>query len=126
MYVFILGYIMKQTLQQLLYNYSYITDVNILQNLLTKIDDTAKENIKSIEDLQKLLYKLNQKIQIKDVLSHLFVLESNINIINSSLSSKDDEYSSDLKCINQQNQKLLREIFVMLDSRELKDYWQLQ
>jgi len=44
--------------------------------------------------------KLNKKIEIKDVLSHLFLLESNINIIDSSLSCRDDGYSNDLQTIN--------------------------
>ena len=111
---------MKQTLPQLLDNYSYITNENILQNLLKKVDTKSFEDINSIDHLQSLLYKLNQNIEIKDILSHLFLLESNINIIDSSLSSKEDEYSDNLQQLNHQNQKLLKEIFVMLDSRELK------
>jgi hypothetical protein len=118
--MFLIGYIMKQKLLQLFYNYSYITNENIFKNILNKVDEKSLCNIKNTDDLQSLFFKLNEKVEMKDVLSQLFLLESNINIIDSSLSSKDDGYSNDLQHLNQQNQRLVKEIFVMLDSREFK------
>jgi len=112
-------YIMKQTLLQVFNTYSYLTDENILKNLLEKTNDKSLENIKSIDDLSKFFYQLNQKIDIKDVLSHLFTMESNLNIIDMSLDDCDEDYASDVKTVNQHNLKLLKEILVMLESREL-------
>ncbi len=110
---------MKETLSQIFNNYSYLTDQNILQNLLEKTDNKSLEEIKSIDDLKKFFYNLNQKIEIKDIHSHLFVLESNLNIIELSLDNCDENYAYDLKTINQHNQKLLKEILVMLEAKEL-------
>lgn len=110
---------MKQKLLQIFNNYSYLTDENILQNLLEKTDEKSLESIKSIDDLSKFFYKLNQKVDIKDILSHLFVIELNLNIVELSLNNLDYDYASDLKAVNQQNQKLLKEVLVMLENREL-------
>lgn len=110
---------MKDTLFQIFNNYSYLTDKNILQSLLEKTDDKSLENIKSIDELKKFFYKLNQKVEIENIHSHLFILESNLNIVELSLDNCDENYASDLKAINHHNQKLLKEILVMLESKEL-------
>ncbi len=110
---------MKKKLLQVFNNYSYLTDENILQNLLEKTDEKSLEDIKSIDDLSKFFYNLNQKIDIRDVLSHLFTMESNLNIIELSLNNLDYDYANDLKAVNQQNQKLLKEILVMLESKDI-------
>mgnify|MGYP001016371588 FL=1 len=111
-------YTKKQKLLQVFNTYSYLTDENILKNLLEKTDDKSLEDIKSIDDLPKFFYKLNQKIDTKDVLSHLFTIESNLNIIDMSLDNCDEDYAHDIKTVNQHNLKLLKEILLMLESRD--------
>ena len=109
---------MKNKLLQVFNTYSYLTDENILKNLLDKTDDKSLEDIKSIDDLPKFFYKLNQKIDTKDVLSHLFTIESNLNIIDMSLDNCDEDCAHDIKTVNQHNLKLLKEILLMLESRD--------
>ena len=111
---------MKQELLQIFSTYSHLTQENILSNVFEKTDIRSFENIKNVDDLQRLFYMLNQKIDIKDILSHLFTMESNLNIIDMSLENLDESYAYNFKTINQQNQKLLKEILLMLESRELK------
>lgn len=110
---------MKESLFQIFNNYSYLTNKSILRNLLEKTDEKSLEDIKSIDDLKKFFYNLNAKIEIKDIHSHLFTLESNLNIIELSLDNCDENFANDLKTINQHNQKLLKEILVMLEAKEI-------
>jgi hypothetical protein len=108
----------KESFQNIFSHYSYLSDQNITSNLLKKIDQKQLNDIKSINDLQNFLYQLNKKIAIEDILNRLFILESNINIIDGYLKDNDEDIQ-DLRILNTQNTQLLKEIFLMLESKEL-------
>ncbi len=108
----------KENFLTIFSQYSYLNDETITSNLLEKIDKKELKNIKSINDLEKFLFYLNKKISIKDLLNRLFVLEANINIIDGFLLDKDGK-SQELRVLNTQNIQILKEIFLMLESKEL-------
>ena len=109
---------MKKNFLAIFSQYSYLSDETITSSLLEKIDKKDLENIESIYDLEKFLFHLNKKISIKDILNRLFLLEANINIIDGFLVDKNAQ-SEELRIVNTQNIQILKEILLMLESKEL-------
>ncbi len=107
---------MQSLLPTLFQNYSYLSDEAIFSHILKKL---PKEEQKELLKLREVFVKLNQYIDINDITHTLTKLESNIVIIDKALRDNDDELSFHLLALNKYNQKLITELFTMLDDREL-------
>jgi hypothetical protein len=107
---------MHSLLPTLFQNYSYLSDEVIFSHLLKKLSKKEKDEL---ENLHQLFNKLNKHIDIKIITQTLSKLESNYFIIDQALKDNDDELSFHIRVLNQYNQKLITEIFTMLDNREL-------
>lgn len=111
------GYkMLKENFIDIFSHYSYLSDETIVSNLLEKVDKKELNNIKSIADLKRFLFQLNKKVDTPDILSRLFILDANINIIDGYLEAKEEE-GQDLRELNAQNKRILREVLLMLESK---------
>lgn len=108
----------KKSFIDIFSHFSYLNDETITSNLLEKVDEKDLRDIKSIEDLQNFLFGLNKKADITDILNRLFILDANINIIDQFLKAKDEE-GQDLRELNNQNRRILKEVLLMLDFKKL-------
>lgn len=97
-------------------NFSYITDENILSNMLTKLD---KKDQKQIEKFRKKLFNYNKHTDINDLIITLSKLETNLVIQKHALKDKEDELSYHLNILNQQSLLYIIELFTMIESKEL-------
>ena len=106
---------MNKYLLNLFQDYSFLSDEVILKNILKKLDD--KKEVKEIyQDHPNFL----EYIDIKDINHTISKLETNLTLIHHALEDKDHELLYHLKVINQQNQKLLDELLMMLDYYDKK------
>lgn len=92
-------------------------------------ENELSQNFKEINSLKSLLYNLNKNIDVNDIILKLCEIESYSNIMDTSLTGIEnfrepnfniEDYARNLKVVNTQNIKLLRELFTMLDSKEFK------
>jgi len=113
---------MKDTLESIFRNYSYLCDETILSNLLKKVDDESLKKIKSLDDLDNFLFKLDKQIDKNDLLYIIFKLQTNIQIMDHAFRDYDDDLAISMRSLNYQNIKFLNEIVAMLDCRELEKY----
>jgi len=111
---------MKQTLQSIFNDYPYLYDETILSNLLNKVDEQSLKNIKTLEDLKNFLFKLNKQIQKDDLLSIIFKLQANIQVIDYALKDYDNDLTLSIKTLNSQNIQFIDEIISMLDFIEFE------
>ena len=112
---------MKESLKQIFYNHSYLNDETILKELLEKTDENTLERIKDIEQLRKFLYDLNKEIELPHILNRLFLLESNMSILNLALNDTEKEHFMELKKLNEQNLQIIKEVFIMLENKEINE-----
>ncbi len=112
---------MKNSLVSTLNSYSHFTDKTIFSRLLTKVDDALFQDIGSAEDLRRLFFQLNKHIDMDDVTDKLIELEAYAGVMEKALRGMEDSTESAyaLSLLNRQAQKTIRELFVMLDSRNL-------
>ncbi len=112
---------MKQTLQSIFRNYPYLCDETILSNLLNKVDNDSLEDIKSIEELSKFLFKLTKQVQKEDLLSIIYKLQANIDVMDYALKDHEEDLALSLKILNTQNIQFIEKIIDMLDILEFKE-----
>ncbi len=109
---------MQLQLPNLYQYYSYLSDEAIFSHLIKKLPKKEQEEL---EKLHKIFIKLNKYVDITAITQTLSKLESNYFIIDQALRDNDDELSFHLRALNQYNQKLITELFTMLDDRELRE-----
>jgi sulfatase maturation enzyme AslB (radical SAM superfamily) len=107
---------MNTSLSTTFKNFSYITDKNILSNILNKLD---KKEVKHLEKFRHILYNYNKHTDINDLIIILSKLETNLVVQHHTLQNKEDELSYHLKVLNQQNLQYMIELFTMIESKEL-------
>ncbi len=103
--------------------YSHFSDKDILYKAVNKLEDSTFQELYSKQDLNKLFYVLNKHIDEKDIVLKLCEIESYSNIMELALSGienssdpRDD--ANDLKILNMQTKKLIRELIVMFEEKE--------
>lgn len=123
---------LKDILHSTLHLYSYLSDENILSNSIHNSSFKANElnsHFENTQEIKSLFHNLNKNIDINDIVSKLTEIESFSSIMDTSLSGVEnesngslniEEYARDLKVVNARNLKLIRELYMMLDSKEFK------
>jgi len=107
---------MKNLLPRTFSNYSYITEESIFNDILSKLNDKDKRDLEKVD---KLLRKFNKHITIIDILCIVAKLETNAVIIDSALKDTNNDLAFHVSVLNEETQKLIRELFVMLDGKKL-------
>ena len=103
--------------------YSHFSDKDILYKAVNKLEDSTFQELYSKQDLSKLFYVLNKHIDEKDIVLKLCEIESYSNIMELALagienSSDPRDDANDLKVLNMQTKKLIRELIVMFEEKE--------
>ncbi|OUR70857.1 hypothetical protein A9Q76_06395 [Arcobacter sp. 31_11_sub10_T18] len=123
---------LKDILHSTLHLYSYLSDENILSKSIDNSSFKANElnsHFENTQEIKSLFHNLNKNIDINDIVSKLTEIESFSSIMDTSLSGVEnesngslniEEYVRDLKVVNARNLKLIRELYMMLDSKEFK------
>ena len=107
---------MNNSLLKTFYNYSYIMDEAIFKDILKKLDEKDKEKL---ENIDKLFKKFNTLITMEDILYIVAKLETNTFIIDNALKGADDGLEFHIRVMNEETQKLVRELFVMLEGKKI-------
>ena len=122
---------LKNILHSTLRLYTYLSDENILSKCIDNSTFEEKElsvHFGNTQEIKSLLYNLNKNIDVHGILSKLIEIESFSSIMDTSLTGVENEsnsisigeYARDLKVVNTHNLKLIRELCMMLDSKEFK------
>ena len=103
--------------------YSHFSDKEILYKAVNKLEDSTFQQLYSKQDLNKLFYVLNKHIDEKDIVLKLCEIESYSTIMELALtgienSSDPRSDANDLKILNMQTKKLIRELIVMFEEKE--------
>ncbi len=106
---------MNKNILEIFQNYSFLSDETIYNNILKKL-----KNKKLLKEIYLEVPEFLKHIDIQDITHTLNKLETNLTIIDHALEEKDNELLFHLRMMNQQNMKLLNELYVMLENRELK------
>ena len=113
----------KETFFSIFNIYSHFSDKDILYKAVNKLEDSTFQELYSKQDLSKLFYVLNKHIDEKDIVLKLCEIESYSNIMELALagienSSDPRDDANDLKILNMQTKKLIRELIVMFEEKE--------
>ena len=97
-------------------NHSYLMEKPIFKDIFKKLNEEEK---KELEKIDKFFRECNKHITIEDILYIISKLETNAFVIEHALKDTDNELAFHIRVLNEESQRLIRELFMMLDRKKL-------
>jgi len=112
----------KNFLQTLFKIYPHFNNQSTLDNCFENLDSITLDNHLKNQNYEAILFEMNQVITKESLTLKLCELESNLSLQGFALNGLEDEYENikePFVNMNNTNQKLIKELFTMLESINL-------